>query len=109
MHDDVLQVDVSHVDGITWVTVDGEIDLDSAVALRAPLEKLDRDSHVLVDMADVRFMDSTGVNVLITQHLRMSEHGGSIHISNPSDPVRRLIEVTGLTEILLESAAEATH
>ena len=102
MHDDILRVDVSHVDGITWLTVHGEVDADSALALRASLDQLHCEEHVCVDMAGVRFMDSTGINVLLTQHMRMVDSGGSIHVRNTSDAVRRVFEVTGLCATLFE-------
>jgi stage II sporulation protein AA (anti-sigma F factor antagonist) len=98
MQDDILRVDVSHVDGITWLTVHGEIDANSVLDLRAPLDHLDCETHVFVDMTGVRFMDSTGLNVLLAQHMRMDDSGGSIHVCNPSEAVRRVFEVTGLCD-----------
>ena len=102
MQDDGLRVDVSDVDGIIRVTVCGEIDAYSAIALRAPLEQLSLERLICVDLAGVRFMDSTGLTVLLTQRERMAEVGGSMHVCNASDAVRRLVEVTGLREVLLE-------
>jgi anti-anti-sigma factor len=102
MHDDVLRVDVSHVGEVTWVTVEGEIDANSAMTLRAPLDQLGMDRRVLVDMSGVRFMDSSGVNLLLTYWMQMNECDGSFHICRPSSAVQRLLEVTGLSQLLLE-------
>ncbi len=103
MHDDVLRVDVSHVEDVTWVMVKGEIDASTALTLRATLEQLGIQRRIVVDMAGVEFMDSSGLKVLLTQKLRMMESDGEISICNPSDAIHRLLEVTGLREILLES------
>lgn len=103
MHDDILRVDISHVDGTTVVTVAGEIDMHSALALRAPLDELSLEGRVLVDMVAVKFMDSTGLNVILSQSILMSESGGgSIYICNPSPSVRRLLEMAGLSEELIQ-------
>jgi anti-anti-sigma factor len=102
MQDDVLRVDVSHVGEVTWVTVHGEIDANSALALRAPLDQLGMDRQVLVDMSGVSFMDSSGVNLLLTHWMHMSECEGSFHICRPSSAVQRLLDVTGLSQLLLE-------
>ncbi|MEY2401208.1 MAG: anti-sigma factor antagonist [Ilumatobacteraceae bacterium] len=100
--EDVLRVDISHLNGTTFVTVTGELDANSTLALQAPLCELSLERHILVDMAGVGFIDSSGLKVLLAQRIRMSESDGSIHIRNPSEAVRRLIETTGLTDILLE-------
>jgi anti-sigma B factor antagonist len=105
MHDDVLRVDVSHVDGMTLVTAHGEIDANSALTLRALLDQLGLERRVLLDMAGVEFMDSSGLHVLLTQGMRMSETGGAIHICNPSRAVRRVVETTALCEVLFEPEA----
>ena len=102
MQDGVLRVDVSHVGEVTWVTVHGEIDASSALALRAPLDQVGMERHVLVDMSGVDFMDSSGLNLLLSHWMRMSECEGSFNICRPSRAVQRLLEVTGLCELLVQ-------
>jgi anti-anti-sigma factor len=52
------------------------------------------------DLSGLRFIDSAGIAVL----LEAAERVGSISVRDPAPPVRRVIEVTGLTEVLpLES------
>jgi anti-sigma B factor antagonist len=100
--DDVLSVEVQSHDGSTLVTAVGEVDADSMRVLEAPLEEVSLERTVLVDMSGVRFMDSSGLKVILAQRMRMIESGGSIHICNPSPAVRRLVEVTGLNHVLYE-------
>jgi anti-anti-sigma factor len=102
MDDEALRVEVRHADNVTVVTVTGEIDADSMLALRAPLYELNPGSHIVVDMSGVRFMDSSGLKVILTQRARMTETGGSIHIRHPSPAVQRVVEVSGLTDVLCE-------
>ena len=100
--DDVLLVEVQSHDGTTLVTAVGEVDADSMLLLQAPLEKLSLERQILLDMSGVRFMDSSGLKVILAQRMRMIESGGSIHICNPSSAVRRLVEVTGLNHVLYQ-------
>jgi stage II sporulation protein AA (anti-sigma F factor antagonist) len=102
-HDAALQVEVTHAERITTVIVTGEIDADSMHALQASLSELSPQSHILLDMSRVRFMDCRGLRVILTQRIRMTEAGGSIHVHQASRAVRRLMEITGLTDILRTS------
>ena len=78
------------------VTVEGEIDIDSASRLEGTLSDLiDRgDADLVVDMAAVSFIDSVGTSVLIDAHERAIEAGGSIAVRAPSAAVRRMLEIT---------------
>jgi anti-anti-sigma factor len=105
MGDEILRVDVTHIDGVTVLTVEGEIDAASTLALQAPLNELSLERRIIIDMSGVRFMDSTGLSVILAQRIRMTERDGSIHIRNPSPAVQRLLDVSGLTEVLHASEA----
>jgi len=102
MDDEALCVEVTDADRITVVTVTGEIDVDSMLALQAPLSELSPQSHILLDMSGVGFMDSSGLNVILTQRIKMTESGGSIHIRQASPAVQRVVQISGLTDILRE-------
>jgi anti-sigma B factor antagonist len=80
------------------VRVVGEIDISSVDAVNtALLTALGRTpDRVVFDLAGVDFMDSSGIAAL----LRARKAASSIQIRNPSTVVRRLIDMTGLTEIL---------
>ena len=106
MHDSALKVDLSQVNGSAFLTVEGEIDADSIVQFRAALDSVQLDKHVLVDMAGVRFMDSTGINALVDRSLRIEGTGGSLRITNPSRSVQRVVEITGLAELFYEPRNE---
>ena len=106
MYGSALNIDLSQVNGSAFVTVEGEIDAFSVGKLRAVLEDVDPDKQVVVDMSGVRFMDSTGINALVERSLRIEGAGGSLRISNPSRPVKRVVEVTGLAQRFFEPLSE---
>lgn len=101
-----LNIDLSQVNGSAFLRVEGEIDAESVVELKAVLDSLRLDKHVVVDMADVRFIDSSGVNALVERTLRIDGTGGSLRISNPSRQVRRVVEITGLAQVFYDPPHE---
>lgn len=108
MRKHLLSIDVSHREGVAVVFVKGEIDMESAPLLAVALEQQPSDKVAYLDMADVRFIDSSGIAVLINQLARMRQHNGDLRVQNPSRVVRRLIEIAGLSEHFLEfETAEA--
>jgi anti-sigma B factor antagonist len=52
-----------------------------------------------VDIAQVRYMNSTGIDVLITLLTKFRNKGGEIVIINPSEQVKKLLIITKLNAI----------
>ena len=88
-------------DGYVILHVGGEIDLHTAPALReAALEALRQHGPTLrLDLGEVTFMDSTGIEVLLATRRRAELEGGSMTLCRPTAPVRRILEVTGLEQM----------
>ncbi len=80
------------------VRVTGELDLDTADQLARALGACQ--GHVVVDLAGVSFMDSSGLGTLIRARNRLTSEGGSLTVGQVADNVRRLFELTGLTDFL---------
>jgi anti-sigma B factor antagonist len=91
------------VPGADFVTlhVSGEIDLHTAPSLReAALAALrQHGTNLRVDLSDVTFMDSTGIEVLLATRRRAQLEGGSLTLCRLTPAVRRIIEVTGLDRL----------
>jgi anti-anti-sigma factor len=80
------------------VKVAGEIDLTSAPRLDDEVTGLIEDSvsRLTITLGGVSFMDSTGLRVLLKASKLLDASGGTLVLDEPSDPVRRLLEVSGL-------------
>jgi anti-anti-sigma factor len=93
------------------VTVGGEVDLETASQLGDhALDALREVSpHVVLDLSDVTFMDSTGLKVLLTVARRAELAGGSFAVAGASRTVRKILSLTGLdqTFTLYESVDDA--
>ncbi len=88
-------------EGISTVSVVGEIDIATAPTLREILEStIDRGVEVVVvDLLGVTFIDSTALGVLIGALKRCNEAGGSMRIAVSDQRVLKVFEITGLTDL----------
>ncbi len=53
---------------------------------------------VVLDMAEVSFVDSAGLRVLADSHRRLTAAGGSLVVRNPTSGLQKLLAVTGLAD-----------
>jgi anti-sigma B factor antagonist len=88
---------VDQRDGRVVVSLTGELDLYNAEEVRrALLDTLAGEPELLVvDLAEVTFIDSTALGVLIEARSRMADRGG-FRLAAPGLEVRRALEVSGL-------------
>ena len=101
MVDDRFGVELTgEENGTRTVVLSGEIDLVSASALWEALEPvLEGAKRVVVDLSSVRFIDSTGLSVLVRAHRRLSHNGGVLVVRSPSEMAWRVLRITGLDSI----------
>lgn len=97
-----LRLRTRNVEAATLVEIGGEIDLQSAPQLRAGLLKTSDvpSPHVVIDLSEVSFIDSTGVGVLVGALKRARANGGEVHFCGVQARVRRVLEITGLLGLL---------
>ncbi|POM27275.1 Anti-sigma-B factor antagonist [Actinomadura rubteroloni] len=104
-------VEHSVQDDLTVVTVHGEIDVFTSPGLRETLLDLIDDGalHLLVDLGDVTFLDSTGLGVLVGAYHRLRARSGTMAFACATDRVQRVFRVTQLSKIftLYPTLAEA--
>jgi len=80
------------------VAVEGELDLFTAPFLRDEVrDAIKQDGPTLVlDLAALSFMDSSGLSVLIEAWRLATSEGGSVTLAAPQPPVARILRTTGL-------------
>jgi anti-sigma B factor antagonist len=106
---DLLRVTVEPLENARLIRATGELDMSSTPALRHELDAA-RDEGVttLLDMADVTFIDSTGLHLLLDASRSGDGTDWSFFIVRPSAAVQRLIDVSGTGNLLalVEPAAD---
>ena len=84
------------------VTGHGEIDMTTVEVLSTTLATVlrqERPLHIDVNLADVTFMDSSGVNALMACRAVAEPAGCRVTISHPRPTVRKLFTVTGVSHL----------
>jgi anti-sigma B factor antagonist len=102
-HDDELHIDLTTAkDGRTLVfRLKGSFDIATAPSVRAALtDASDGKQDVIVDLAGLEFLDSTGLGALIGAHRRATEMGGTLRLVVNEGPILRLLNITGLIRVL---------
>lgn len=80
----------------TVVRVHGELDIATAPLLQEHLMSLVADGHrIVLDLAGVEFMDSSGLEVLEVCHRRAELAGSALVLRRVPHRVTRLLELTG--------------
>ncbi len=96
-----LHIDVAHRNGAAVLSVLGEVDLATAPILDEQISALAAGdaSTIVVDLDRVTFMDSSGLQVLLS-HVFSEENGSRIRLTRGSPQVVRLFTVSGMLEQL---------
>jgi anti-sigma B factor antagonist len=103
--DESLLISVENKLGRTRVIVRGEVDLVTATRFRDELlRQLAVAKSLWLDLEGVKFMDSSGLHVLVASHRRAALLGGHLVIDQTSTAVERLLEVSGTTALFARAA-----
>jgi anti-sigma B factor antagonist len=88
--------------GTAVLAIAGEVDVANAGELRRRIDEiLERRSGTLIlDLAEVIHMDSSGLAELISAHQRAAAHSMKLVLAFASSGLRRTVEVRGLDGIL---------
>ena len=88
--------------GVVLLRARGDLDAYTAPGLRAQLHEATSGEAelIVVDLAEITFIDSAGLGTLVGAHRRMLERGGRLRVVRPPTLVARAFEVTGLDTVL---------
>lgn len=85
------------------VAVNGDLDLKTAGPLRESLDSLVeryRDKHLVLDLAEVDFIDSSGLGVILGRYRKLKSQGRALTLVGVKPGVRAVLELAGITTII---------
>jgi len=101
-HSELFSVSADELDGRCVLRPVGELDVAAVPEMQARMSKLLEGCPDLeIDLGEVTFLDSSGLRLLLDAKQRCSQAEGRLTLSNASDDVLRVIDLTGLTPVLL--------
>lgn len=98
---------------VAVVKIVGELDLATAPRLREALVDLSKEGarQITIDLAEMEFIDSTGLSVLVAAWKRMRENGGDLALQSPNAAAMKVFEITGATRVftIIDTPVAATN
>ena len=92
---------------ILTISLEGELDYTQAERLRSQIDSAYEKSpckHMVLNMEEISFMDSSGIGMIIGRYKNTEKRGGQLVLSNMSDSITKLFEVSGLAKIVSRAA-----
>jgi anti-sigma B factor antagonist len=99
-------ISVRHGDGAVVLDIIGEFDMGEVDTFHICVDAIiaTGDDAVVLDLAGVSFIDSSAISALLTTHRCLTEEGRELRLQNFSAPVTRILELTGLTSLISDTA-----
>lgn len=97
-----IKVNVRETQGDTFVVdLNGEIDVYTSPKVKDAIGDLIDKGHynLVINLEKVRYIDSTGLGVLIGGLKRVREHGGTVNLVCTNPQIKKIFDITGLVKI----------
>lgn len=96
-----FDIHLMHDDRCTLVRVQGDIDVVSRARFEEALfDVVDTGGPLVVDMRQVTFCDSTGLNAIVAANRRAQERGAQVSLAALPPRVQRVFHITGLDKLI---------
>jgi len=85
------------------VALKGELDLSSALVFDEELKRIETNGEpdtLILDLHELKFMDSTGLRLILSAHGRARRCGRSLRIVLANKAMRRIFQLTGMLDRL---------
>ena len=99
-----MQIIFQSRDNILIVKLIGELDHHGAEQIR---EKIDNkiissnSKSLILDLSELKFMDSSGIGIIIGRYKVISSVGGKLYIVCPSKSINKLIRMCSIEKIIV--------
>jgi anti-anti-sigma factor len=86
-----------HLPGATLIAVAGQVDTRTSAQLEEYIDQQRErlDEHLIIDMSELSFLDSSGLAVLLAAATLARAHGAGVHVAGLQPMPARLLEITG--------------
>jgi len=98
-----LHIEIAQDGADLILRLSGDLDVSHATEFVRCVDELTQMTlhpRLVVEASQVPFIDSTGSQALILANRRCLDAGGSLSIRSPSGPVKQILHITGLDQVL---------
>jgi anti-sigma B factor antagonist len=96
-----MQIQERKVNDVTILAINGDIDLNSSPNMRKKFEELIKNNalKIIINFQDVSYIDSSGLATIIEMLQRLKKVQGHLHLSNMSEKIKNLFEITKIDKL----------
>ena len=96
-----MKLSINHVDNVCYITLVGEIDSLSAGLIKDKIQNQIESKvfNIIIDLTQVKFMDSAGLGVLVSGLKLCTKNGGDLVLVGLTENVRELFHITRLDTV----------
>jgi anti-sigma B factor antagonist len=86
---------------VTGVAVEGRLDAATVPTLEQTLQRLlfDGQAKLVIDLADVNYISSSGLRALLTARRQARSRGGNVHLCCLHSRVKEIFEMVGFMSV----------
>lgn len=87
--------------------ISGELDHHSAAKIRSEIDAAisEETKNIILDLTNLTFMDSSGIGMIMGRYKKIQHHSGKLIIVAPKPQVKRILEMSGLLNIITIEAS----
>ena len=95
-----VYIKTDYNEGVATLKLGGHLNTNTAADLEAALEPvLEQTNQVVLDFADLEYLSSAGLRVLVATQKKITAAQGALRILNASDDIREVFDITGLIDV----------
>ena len=98
-----MQLNIKNENGTSVAYISGEIDHHNAADLRSQLDRFiisSRPCQLVIDLAGITFMDSSGIGLIMGRSKLMKTCGGKLSVHSPQPYIKRVLKLSGIERIV---------
>lgn len=91
---------IEHNDDFQLIKLKGDLDVYSEDEFKGFIEEnLDKNKDLVIDLADLDYLDSTGLGMFMNIYNSQKSKGKTVKIINTKDNIKKLFKITDLTAL----------
>jgi len=105
-----INLKTENIEDISLVEIEGEVDTYTSSKIKQDILKIvENNSKLIISLEKVKFIDSTGLGILIGILKKVKEKEGEMVIVSPNSYINQIFEITGLFKVfkIVENVQQA--
>lgn len=98
-----MKIEMKKTEDSLIIKLSGELDESNAKEVREQSDYLIENNNIrkfVYDFKNLRFMDSTGLGVILGRYKKLKASNIMMYITNPNTQVMKVIKTSGISEII---------